>query len=107
MPGDKTSYLEELSAGRDVLIVGHDGATSLATVGRVKVEIRPMLRIAAEVDGVVGQIFLQNAETIRLVREDGEPVSVVSVKEGDRILVKTDAAGRHFGMRIKEEIKEG
>ncbi len=111
MPGDKTSYLEELTAGRDVLIVSHDGSTSLATVGRVKVEIRPMLRIAAEVDGpdgkVVGQVFLQNAETIRLVREDGEPVSVVSVKEGDRVLVRTDAAGRHFGMRIKEEIKEG
>ena len=107
MPEDKTSYLEELAAGRDVLIVSHDGSTSLATVGRVKVEIRPMLRIAAEVDGVTGQVFLQNAETIRLVREDGEPVSVVNVKEGDRILVRTDAAGRHFGMRIKEEIKEG
>ena len=111
MPGDKTTYLEELAAGTDVLIVGADGSTSLATVGRVKVEVRPMLLIKAQVktqDGVKeGQVFLQNAETIRVVSDKGEPVSVVTLKVGDRILVRTDEAGRHFGMRIKEEIKEG
>ena len=111
MPGDKTTYLEELGAGDDVLIIGADGATSLATVGRVKVEVRPMLLIKAEVktaDGVKsGQVFLQNAETIRVVSDKGEPVSVVTLKKGDKIMVKTDEAGRHFGMRIKEEIKEG
>lgn len=111
MPGDKTTYLDELAAGDDVLIVGADGATKLATVGRVKVEVRPMLLIKAEVktkDGVKeGQVFLQNAETIRVVSDKGEPVSVVTLKVGDRIMVRTDEAGRHFGMRIKEEIKEG
>ncbi|WP_022660587.1 3-dehydroquinate synthase II family protein [Paucidesulfovibrio longus] len=111
MPGDKTAYLEELAAGRDVLIVDAQGDTSLATVGRVKVEVRPMLLIKARVDGpegpVEGQVFLQNAETIRVVRADGSPVSVVTLKEGDEILCRTDAAGRHFGMRIKEDIKEG
>ena len=111
MPGDKTTYLEELGAGTDVLIVGADGATSLATVGRVKVEVRPMLLISAEVqtkEGTKsGQVFLQNAETIRVVSDKGDPVSVVTLKVGDKIMVKTDEAGRHFGMRIKEEIKEG
>ncbi|WP_285907654.1 3-dehydroquinate synthase II family protein, partial [Pseudodesulfovibrio pelocollis] len=110
MPGDKTTYLEELAAGTEVLIVGADGATSLATVGRVKVEVRPMLLITAEVTdkcGVrQGQVFLQNAETIRVVSDKGDPVSVVTLKVGDRILVKTDEAGRHFGMRIQEDIKE-
>ncbi|WP_147822542.1 3-dehydroquinate synthase II family protein [Salidesulfovibrio onnuriiensis] len=111
MPGDKTSYLEELTSGDDVLVVGADGETSLATVGRSKVEIRPMLLIKAEVktkDGVAeGQVFLQNAETIRVVSAKGEPVSVVTLKVGDKILARTDQAGRHFGMRITEEIKEG
>jgi len=111
MPGDKTTYLEELAAGTDVLIVSANGATSLATVGRVKVEVRPMLLIKASVktaDGVKeGQVFLQNAETIRVVSDKGEPVSVVTLKVGDKIMVRTDEAGRHFGMRIKEEIKEG
>lgn len=111
MPGDKTNYLEELSSGTEVLIVGHDGASTLATVGRCKVEVRPMLLIKAEIktkEGIrEGQVFLQNAETIRVVTPEGEPVSVVKVKPGDKLLVRTDQAGRHFGMRITEEIKEG
>ena len=112
LPGDKTCYLEELSAGREVLIVGADGRTSLTTVGRVKVEVRPMLKITAKVlapDGaeVSGQVFLQNAETIRVTGIDGTPISVVNLKPGDEILCRTDVAGRHFGMRIREDIKEG
>lgn len=110
MPDDKTTYLEELRAGDEVLIVGADGATKLAIVGRVKVEVRPMLLITAEVkakEGVQsGQVFLQNAETIRVVNDKGEPVSVVNLKVGDKIMVRTDEAGRHFGMRVKEEIRE-
>ena len=111
MPGDRTTYLEELSSGAEVLIVDADGATGLATVGRVKVEIRPMLLITAEAETPegkrTGQVFLQNAETIRMVRADGEPVSVVGLKAGDKVLCRPDVAGRHFGMRITEEIKEG
>jgi len=106
-PGDRTSYLEELSSGDEVLIVSADGSTSLATIGRTKVEIRPMLLVTATVCGVEGAVFLQNAETIRLTRTNGEPVSVVSLKVGDEVLCKVDQAGRHFGMRICEEIKEG
>ncbi len=107
MPGDKTRYLEELAAGSEVLVVSHEGATKTAVVGRVKTEIRPMLLITATVGDTEGKIFLQNAETIRLVRPDGTPVSVVTLKEGDKVLARTDVAGRHFGMRIAEEIKEG
>ncbi len=105
-PGDKTSYLEEIKAGDDVLIVDAQGQTFLATVGRIKIEVRPMLLIYAEINGTTGQVFLQNAETIRLVRPNGSPVSVVSLQEGDEILCRTDQAGRHFGLRIKENIEE-
>ena len=107
MPGDKTRYLEELAAGSEVLVVSHTGATKTAVVGRVKTEIRPMLLITAEVEGKEGKVFLQNAETIRLVTPEGKPVSVVTLTEGDKVLVRTDVAGRHFGMRIAEDIKEG
>ncbi|MBF0480156.1 MAG: 3-dehydroquinate synthase II family protein [Desulfovibrionaceae bacterium] len=108
MPGDKTRYLEEIASGDEVLIVGADGSSSLATVGRAKVEVRPMLLVTAEVCGVSGAVFLQNAETIRLaVPGGGAPVSVVKLAPGDKVLCRVDAAGRHFGMRICEEIKEG
>ena len=121
MPHDRTAYLEELCAGSEVLIAGHDGSTSVATVGRVKVERRPMLLITARLrqaekdaldgkplaEAVSGTVFLQNAETIRLVRPDGTPVSVVELTPGDAVLCRADVAGRHFGMRISEDIKEG
>lgn len=112
-PGDHTSYLEELRAGDEVLIVGADGQSKRVVVGRVKVEQRPMLLVEAEVDTpgtaggkTKGAVFLQNAETIRLVTAKGEPVSVVQLKVGDVVLCRTDVAGRHFGMRISEDIVE-
>ena len=110
LPGDKTTYLGEFKAGQEVLIVDANGETSLATLGRVKIEVRPMLLVEAQVateDGVkTGTVFLQNAETIRLTTPDGEPVSVVGLKPGDTVLCRLDEAGRHFGMRIREDIRE-
>lgn len=110
LPHDKTTYLGELRAGQEVLIVGADGATNVATVGRVKIEVRPMLLIEAQVETEngpqKGTIFLQNAETIRLTAPDGTPLSVVSLKPGDTALCRIDEAGRHFGMRVREEIRE-
>jgi len=90
-----------------VLIVNHDGTTSIAIVGRCKTEVRPMLLLNAEVNGVDGAVFLQNAETISVTGTAGSPISVVNLLKGAEILVRTDVAGRHFGMRIEEEIKEG
>lgn len=110
LPHDKTTYLGELRAGQEVLIVGADGASGVATLGRVKIEVRPMLLIEAQVDTgsgpQKGTVFLQNAETIRLTAPDGTPLSVVSLKPGDTVLCRLDEAGRHFGMRVREEIRE-
>ena len=110
MPGDKTRYVGELRSGDEILVVGADGRTSLATIGRIKTEVRPMLMITAQMEtpeGVrTGSVFLQNAETIRLVRTDGTPVSVVALRPGDEVVCRSDVAGRHFGMRIQENIRE-
>ncbi|MBQ4615554.1 MAG: 3-dehydroquinate synthase II family protein [Mailhella sp.] len=106
LPGDKTTYLSEVTAGTEMLVVDHNGNTTVATAGRVKVEVRPMLLVEARIGDKVGAVFLQNAETIRLTAPDGTPVSIVALKPGDKILCRTDEAGRHFGMRIKEDIQE-
>ncbi len=106
LPNDRTCYLEELRAGDEILAVNADGSTSLVVVGRVKVEVRPMLKVVAKMNDTLGTIFLQNAETIRLTLSNGDPVSVVQIKKGDKILCREDQAGRHFGMRITEDIKE-
>jgi len=106
MPLDRTSYLQELCSGDEVLQVDAKGNSALVTIGRVKIEIRPMLYIEARIGEKTGGIFLQNAETIRLTTIDGEPISVVKVECGMKILCHTDTCGRHFGMRISEDIQE-
>ena len=106
LPGDATTYLSEVTAGTQMLVVDYTGATSLATAGRVKIEVRPMLLVEAKIGDKKGAVFLQNAETIRLTAPDGTPVSVVTLKPGDKVLCRTDEAGRHFGMRIMEDIQE-
>jgi 3-dehydroquinate synthase II len=104
--GDKTRYLGELKAGDDVLIVDHQGRTSPAVVGRVKVERRPLMLVAAEAGSREFAAILQNAETIRLTRENGEAASIVTLKPGDEVLVALEETGRHFGHKIQETILE-
>ena len=110
LPHDRTCYLGELKAGDPVLVVDSEGKTLLTTIGRVKVEVRPMLLVEAvlhtDEGDKTGAVFLQNAETIRLTAPGGRPVSVVDLRPGDQVLCRIDEAGRHFGMRIKEDIKE-
>ena len=106
LPGDRTAYLSEIKGGQEVLAVSFEGKTRSVVVGRSKQEVRPMLKISAEAEGGQGSIFLQNAETICLTRPDGGPVSVVDLKIGDKVLCRLDAAGRHFGRRIAENIAE-
>lgn len=106
MPGDRTAYLEELAPGDAVLIVDHMGNAETAVAGRLKVEKRPMLMIRGKSGDREGTVFLQNAETIRLVRPGGKTESVVTLKAGDTVLCRLDRAGRHFGMRITEDIQE-
>lgn len=106
LPGDRTCYLEELGPGDEVLIAGPNGETRISSVGRVKTEVRPMLLVRAATAEGEGAVIVQNAETIRLVTPSGKPVSVVDLKVGDEVLCRGDAAGRHFGMRIQEDIRE-
>ncbi len=99
LPDDRTCYLGELAGGDEALVVDWQGNCSIATIGRVKIEVRPMLQIEAEAtdaDGTVhtGAVFLQNAETIRLTAPDGTPLSVVSLAEGDEVLCRLDEIGR-------------
>lgn len=105
-PGAKTAYLSDLRSGDLVWISGTDGSVREAAVGRVKIESRPMLLVEAESGGTRASLILQNAETIRLVREDGHAVSVVDLVPGDRVLGCSMEAGRHFGIAVREKIIE-
>jgi 3-dehydroquinate synthase II len=106
LPGNKTAYLSDLRTGTPVLVVDSKGGTKTAQTGRCKIETRPMILITAEVDGLPISVYLQNAETINLVRPNGQPVSVARLKVGDQVLAHLEAGGRHFGMKISETLVE-
>jgi 3-dehydroquinate synthase II len=71
-------------------------------VGRVKIELRPLLLIEAEYEGKRIKTIVQNAETIRLVTKKGS-TSVAELKTGDEVLAYVTEGGRHFGTLVKEE----
>jgi 3-dehydroquinate synthase II len=103
-PDGTTKYLSELETGVEVLVLNTKGKARRATIGRCKIEKRPMLMIKAKVGEEIGGIIAQDAETIRLVKSNGHLVSVTHLKKGDSVLVHSKTAtGRHFGMEVSDE----
>jgi 3-dehydroquinate synthase II len=103
-PDGTTKYLSELETGSEVLVLDSKGKARRATVGRSKIESRPMLMIKAQIGDEIGGIISQNAETIRFVRPNGHLVSVTHLKKGDVVLAHSKpATGRHFGMEVDDE----
>jgi len=103
-PDGTTNYLSEVETGSEVLIINSKGKARRATVGRSKIERRPMLMIKASVGEEIGGIIAQDAETIRFVKPNGELVSVTHLKKGDTVMVHAKTAtGRHFGMEVSDE----
>jgi 3-dehydroquinate synthase II len=107
MSDGTTKYLSELEAGMEILVVGNDGSSRKSTVGRSKIESRPMRMVKAQLDDSKGSVILQNAETIRLITKDKSLVSVTDLEVGDEVLAYTKpSSGRHFGMSVDEFILE-
>ena len=105
-PENKTRYLSELEAGDEVVTLNSKGEANTVIVGRVKIEKRPLLLIEAKYKNSRIRTLVQNAETIRLVNDKGEPISVSKLKVGDKVLAYFSEAARHFGMAIEEQIIE-
>jgi 3-dehydroquinate synthase II len=103
----KTIYLSEVESGTEIFIVNKEGNSRVVSVGRSKIETRPMRLIKAIGDNIQGTVIVQNAETIQLIRENGELLPVTSIKRGDKILAFfKPSSGRHFGIEVDEYIIE-
>ena len=103
-PNGTTNYLSEVETGSEVLILNSKGNARRVTVGRSKIERRPMLMIKAAIGEEIGGIIAQDAETIRFVKPNGQLISVTHLKKGDKVMVHAKPAmGRHFGMEVSDE----
>ncbi len=106
VPGGRTRYLSELSAGDPVFITDFSGRSFEAVIGRLKIEKRPLMLVKAKAKDRIISLLVQNAETIRLTSTKGKPLSIVDLKQQDKVLVALEDSARHFGHSIKESILE-
>ena len=106
MADGRTKYMSELEAGDEIAILSSSGSMEAAVIGRLKIELRPLLVVSFDISGKKGQTVVQQAETVRFVSPTGKIVSVTDAKAGDKITVFTDDRVRHIGIALDGEMVE-
>ncbi len=106
IPDGKTKYLSELNSGDEVAIVSENGTAEKATIGRIKIENRPLLMVRFSMQGSLGQVVLQQAETVRIISPGGKIESVTNIEPGMKISLILGNRGRHIGIPIGAEVTE-
>lgn len=104
---ERTNYLSELRAGSKVLAVDTKGRTRLVTVGRVKIETRPLLSVdAVAPDGRTVNLILQDDWHVRVLGPDAAVLNSTELKPGDKVLGHLPVEDRHVGYPINEFCRE-
>jgi 3-amino-4-hydroxybenzoic acid synthase len=99
----RTNYLSELKSGGKVLAVDIKGDTRVVTVGRVKIESRPLLSInAVAPNGTVVNLILQDDWHVRVLGPGGVVLNSTELKAGDKVLGYLPTEDRHVGYPIAE-----
>jgi 3-amino-4-hydroxybenzoic acid synthase len=103
----RTNYLSELVAGGKVLAVDVKGRTRVVTVGRVKIESRPLLSVdAVALDGTTVNLILQDDWHVRVLGPGGAVLNSTELKPGDKVLGYLPVEDRHVGYPIDEFCRE-
>lgn len=105
-PDNFCAYLSDLKAGDKVFAINSKNEARVVTVGRVKIERRPLLLIEAEIEGKKINTFIQDDWHVRVMGSKGEIRPSAEVEVGDYLLGFLDTPGRHVGFTINETIKE-
>lgn len=104
---NRTDYMTELRAGAPVMVVGADGRTRRATVGRMKTELRPLRLIEVEFEGGKRvNVLMQDDWHVRIFSADAKPLNITELKAGDKVLGHVASPGRHVGIKVDEHIFE-
>jgi 3-dehydroquinate synthase class II len=126
-PSNIAVYLSELRGGSRVLAVDIHGRTRVLTVGRAKIERRPLLLLVARVlrkdipaehfkrlgieakdfpEEVLIKTMVQNDWHVRIMGADHKVRNSTLVKKGEKLLAYVDRPGRHTGIPVSETIVE-
>jgi len=106
MPGDKAEYISDLTAGSKILCINTKGEARELTVGRIKIEVRPLLLIKGEAAGKELNVIVQDDWHIRLMGAGGKPLNATAIKPGTQLLAYVCDPGRHVGIKVDETIIE-
>jgi 3-amino-4-hydroxybenzoic acid synthase len=99
----RTHYLSELKSGSKVLAVDVKGQTRVVTVGRVKIESRPLIAIyAVAPDGREVNLILQDDWHVRVLGPGGVVLNCTELNPGDVVLGYLPVEDRHVGYPINE-----
>lgn len=105
-PDNHVAYLSDLKAGDQILSFNSDGEGRVVTVGRIKIERRPLLQIEAEIENQKINLFIQDDWHVRVFGSKGEIRPSSEIIIGDKLLGYLDEPGRHVGIKINETINE-
>lgn len=103
---EETFYLTELRSGFSINVVDVEGNTRIVSIGRVKIEQRPLLKIEAKIGKDEINTIVQDDWHIRIFGENRTVLNASSVKCGDKVLAYVCSSGRHVGIKIDENIIE-
>lgn len=112
MSNGSTKYMAELNSGDSLLAVSAQGKTRHVVLGRVKIEQRPMVKITGQniidlrQNDNKSHIFMQQAETVRLISEQSHAVAVTELQTGQLILGWEGHEARHAGVPVRGDIEE-
>lgn len=107
MADGTTKYLSELNSGDKVLITKNDGTSRTAIIGRMKIETRPFILLRFKDENAnEGHVFIQQAETVRLVLGNSKACSVTDLTIGDHIFGHSSTSTRHVGQSISAPSEE-
>jgi len=107
-----TKYMSELRSGDEILIVHENGQIRTAILGRIKIELRPMLKVNFKSlknykdKANEGHVYMQQAETVRLVGPDETRYSVTELRHQAVVLGWFGGEGRHIGVSIGSSVTE-
>ncbi|MGW1279622.1 3-dehydroquinate synthase II family protein [Streptomyces tsukubensis] len=99
----RTNYLSELVSGSRVLAVDAQGKSRIVTVGRVKIETRPLLAVdAVSPSGVKVNLIVQDDWHVRVLGPGGTVLNVTDLTPGTKVLGCLPVEQRHVGYPIDE-----
>lgn len=107
-----TKYISELAAGSHVLAINAEGKTRPMVLGRIKIEQRPMFKITVAGNNNGDEkpneshVFMQQAETVRLLTTEALARSITSLQIGEKVLGVYGHGARHLGHPISSRVEE-